>query len=143
MIIRTYIVYDLDRMVEIWFEGSKQAHNFIPEDYWKSNQTAMREEYLPMSQSYVIEVDGVIRGFISLVDNYLAALFVDPNEQGKGYGKILLEYVKDQKESLDLKVYQENTNAIRFYLKNSFNISSESIDENTSTKEYAMTWKKE
>lgn len=143
MIIRTYIENDLDRMVKIWFEGSKQAHNFINEDYWESNKTSMKEEYLPMSQSYVIEEDGVVMGFISMIDNYLAALFVDPNEQGKGYGKILLDYVKDQKESLDLKVYQENKNAIRFYLKNSFNISTESIDENTSAKEYAMTWKKE
>ncbi|NEW04619.1 N-acetyltransferase [Paenibacillus sp. SYP-B3998] len=143
MIIRTYVENDLDRMMEIWLEGSKQAHNFIDEDYWESNQIAMKDVYLPMSQSYVIEVDGVIKGFISMVDNYLAALFVDTNEQGKGYGKILLDHVKDQKETVDLKVYQENKNAIRFYQKNSFSISTESIDENTSAKEYAMTWRKE
>ncbi|WP_409344586.1 N-acetyltransferase [Paenibacillus sp. MBLB4367] len=143
MNIRLYTENDVDKMVEIWFEGSKLAHNFIKEDYWKSNQSAMKEKYFPMSQSHVLEVDGIIVGFISMIDDYLAALFVDPNEQGKGYGKILLNYVKDQKACMSLQVYHENESAIRFYQKNGFIISSESIDENTSAKEYVMTWKKE
>ncbi|WP_442603113.1 N-acetyltransferase [Paenibacillus sp. KN14-4R] len=143
MIIRTKVENDLDRMVEIWFEGSKQAHHFIDEVYWETNQAVMKDVYLPMSQSYVIDRDSEVVGFISLVDNYIAALFVDLSEQGKGYGKILLDYVKDKNEGLHLKVYQENQNAVRFYLKNGFTISSESIDEKTNANEYEMTWKKE
>lgn len=143
MNIRTFTENDLDRMVEIWFEGSKQAHNFIQEEYWKSNQKVMKDVYLPMSQSHVLEVDGVIVGFISMIDDYLAALFVSPHEQGRGYGKILLDYVKDHKGSMNLKVYQENEISIRFYRKNGFIISTESFDENTSTEEYVMTWIKE
>ncbi|WP_235941708.1 N-acetyltransferase [Paenibacillus puerhi] len=142
MNIRLYTENDLDRMIEIWFDGSKLAHNFIQEDYWKSNQTAMKETYLPMSRSHVLEVDGIMVGFISLIDDYLAALFVSPHEQGKGYGKILLDYVKDQKESMSLQVYQENERAIRFYEKNGFIVSDESIDEKTSAKEFVMTWRK-
>lgn len=143
MVLRTYTNNDVDRMVEIWLEGSKQAHDFIDEDYWQSNQTAMKDVYFPMSQSYVIEDNGTVVGFVSIVDHYLAALFVDPNEQGKGFGKILLDHVKEQKDNLELKVYQENKNALGFYLKNNFIISEESIDENTSAKEYVMTWQKE
>lgn len=143
MTFRIYTENDLERIVEIWLEGSKLAHHFIDADYWKSKQIEMKEVYLPMSQSYVIEEEGNLVGFISLVDNYLAALFVDPKEQGIGYGKQLLDNIKEQKESLDLRVYQENKNAVRFYLKNDFNISAESIDEHTSAKEYAMTWRKE
>lgn len=140
MNIRTYTVDDLDSMVEIWFEGSKQAHNFIQEEYWKSNQKVMKEVYFPMSQSHVLEVKGVIVGFISLIDEYIAALFVSPQEQGKGYGKIILDYAKDHKRSMNLKVYQENESAIRFYQKNGFIISTDSFDENTSSEEYVMTW---
>lgn len=140
MNIRLHTENDLDRMIEIWLEGSKLAHNFIQEDYWKSNQTTMKETYLPVSRSHVLEVDGTVVGFISMIDDYLAALFISPNEQGKGYGKILLDYVKDQKESISLQVYQENESAIRFYEKNGFIISNESIDENTSAKEFVMTW---
>lgn len=77
-----------------------------------------------------------------MIDDYLAALFVSPNEQGKGYGKMLLDYVKGQKESISLQVYQENKSAIRFYENNGFIVSDESIDENTSAKEFVMTWTK-
>lgn len=129
--------------MKIWLDGSKQGHDFIDDGYWESNQKAMKDVYFPMSQSYIIEENDSIVGFISVVDNYLAALFVDANEQGKGYGKMLLEQVKDQKEYLELKVYQENKKALGFYLKNGFNILEESLDENTSAKEYIMTWKRE
>ncbi|MBH5316979.1 N-acetyltransferase [Paenibacillus sp. GSMTC-2017] len=142
MIVREYSTNDLDEMVHIWLEASKQAHQFIAEDYWVSNQKAMKEVYFPMSQSFVLVEDDSLIGFISLVDNYLAALFVDPAKQGKGYGKVLLDYTKEQKESLKLKVYQENKSAIGFYIKNKFTIAEESVDENTSAKGYVMVWRK-
>jgi len=142
MNIRLNTENDIDKIVEIWFEGFKLAHNFIQEDYWKLNMAAMKETYLPMSQSYILEVNDIAVGFISMIEDYLAALFISPQEQGKGYGKILLNHVKDLKKSMNLKVYQENESAIRFYQKNGFVITSESIDENTSFKEYVMTWEK-
>ncbi|MCM3081513.1 GNAT family N-acetyltransferase [Brevibacillus invocatus] len=52
-----------------------------------------------------------------MVDNYLAALFIDVTQHNKGYGKQLLEFVKRQNEAIQLKVYQRNTNAIDFYLR--------------------------
>jgi putative acetyltransferase len=143
MITRQSTVQDYDRMVEIWLEGSKLSHAFIDEHYWTSQQSDMKEKYLPMSTSYVLEETGDIRGFISVVGNYLAALFIDPRQQGKGYGEQLLNYIKDQADSLDLKVYQQNDRAVRFYLKNGFVIVEEQIDENTSAKEYVMTWRRE
>lgn len=142
MVVRLFAENDIDSMVEIWLAGSKEAHRFIPSEYWESNRSVMQETYLPMSQSYVLEAEGALAGFISMVDDYLAALFVSPAEQGKGYGKILLNYVKNQKETITLKVYQENDHAVRFYQKNGFVIASEAVDENTSSKEYVMVWNK-
>ncbi|MFB5674227.1 N-acetyltransferase [Paenibacillus terreus] len=143
MITRLSTVQDYGRMVEIWLEGSKLSHDFIDEHYWASQLSDMKEKYLPMSTSYVLEEAGDIKGFISVVGNYLAALFIDPRQQGKGYGEKLLNYVKDQADSLDLKVYQQNDRAVGFYLKNGFAIIEEQIDENTSAKEYVMTWRRE
>jgi putative acetyltransferase len=107
MKIRTYKADELDRLVNIWYEGSLLAHDFIEQNYWKSQQKAMRETYLPMAETYVITEENKVVGFISMVDNYLAALFVDYQYQGKGYGKRLLHFIKEKREQIDLKVYQK------------------------------------
>lgn len=143
MTIRLSAVQDYERMTEIWLECSKISHHFIDEYYWISQQSDMKEKYLPMARSYVLEIDGNIAGFISVVDNYLAALFIDPRQQGKGYGEKLLNYVKEQYDSLTLKVYQKNDRAAGFYLKHGFTFTGELIDENTSAKEYVMSWRRE
>ena len=66
------------------------AHDFIPADYWKKNKNAMASIYLPNSETYLAIVEEKIIGFVAMVDNLLAAIFVDNQIQGKGIGKILL-----------------------------------------------------
>lgn len=60
-----------------------------------------------------------------------------------GIGTSLLNKVKEIKNNLTLNVYKKNTNAISFYKKNEFGITSENIDNNTKEIEYTMTWNKE
>lgn len=75
-------------------------------------------------------------------DNYIEGIFVREAIQSKGIGKELLDYVKEIRSSLYLNVYQKNTRAILFYLRERFEIQSESIDESTNEKEFIMTWSK-
>ncbi|GIP63222.1 hypothetical protein J32TS6_17770 [Virgibacillus pantothenticus] len=140
MKIRKYHPDELDRLVEIWYEGSLYAHDFIMQSYWGSQRKAMKETYLPMAETHVIIVEGKIAGFISMVDNYLAALFVNVDHQGKGYGKKLLQFVKEKRKQIQLKVYLKNEQAIHFYRKNGFKIQAEQLDEPTGEKEYVMEW---
>jgi putative acetyltransferase len=44
----------------------------------------MRDVYLPSAEVYVNEDRGMVNGFIALVDNTVAALFVSPSTQAKG-----------------------------------------------------------
>lgn len=134
---------DVDILTEIWYKGSVQAHDFIEEAYWLSNKTEMRDKYIPMSETYVIYDQEEIAGFVSMVDDYLAALFVDPSRQNKGYGKELIRFVKSKKSKISLKVYKENASAVRFYEKNGFHIMEELLDEQTGHEEYLMEWKAE
>lgn len=131
---------DLDYLVDIWYEASLDAHDFIAPNYWREQQVVMKEKYLPLSETYVISEGNGIVGFVSLVDDYLAALFIDVNVQGEGYGKALLNFVKDQRDFIQLTVYKKNQNAVDFYLKNHFSIKEQSIDQNTSEEEYVMHW---
>lgn len=133
---------EVNKLLKIWYEGSVIAHDFIDKGYWKSQQTEMKEKYLPMSETYVISNEEDIVGFVSMVDNYLAALFIDVKHQGEGYGKELLNFIKRQGDNIELKVYKKNNNAVKFYLGNGFVIKEESLDEQTAEEEFLMVWEK-
>ena len=61
--------------------------------------------------------------------------------QSCGIGKLLLDYIKDKKISLQLNVYQKDARAISFYQREGFIIQCECLDEATGEKEYTMLWK--
>ena len=50
--------------------------------------------------------------------------------------------IKENKDNLTLNVYKKNANAIKFYEKNNFIITSKNIDKDTNEIEYTMTWSK-
>lgn len=133
---------EVDKLIKIWYEGSLIAHDFIDGNYWKSKQKEMKDKYFPMSETYVISNEKEVAGFISMVDNYLAALFIDVKHQGKGYGRNLLDFIKAKRENIQLKVYKKNNKAANFYLKNGFVIMEELLDEQTAEEELLMKWEK-
>ena len=105
---------DITEVVELWYETSIEAHSFIPSDYWESNKEAMAEIYLPNSETYMAVEKNKNLGFIAMADNYLAAIFVKNNMQGCGVGKTLLNYVKEKREVIQLKVYKKNHDSVNF-----------------------------
>lgn len=140
--IRAYKDNDIDTLVDIWYKGSLQAHDFIDPGYWKSQIKEMKEKYIPMSETHIILSQAKIVGFISMVDDYLAALFIDVAYQNNGAGKELLNFEKRQRNLIQLKVYKENFSAVRFYEKNGFIIKDKLTDEQTNKQEYLMEWTK-
>ena len=133
---------DFNELTKIWLQASIKAHHFIPASYWESNTTKMQEIYLPMSEVYIAEDTINIYGFIALVEDTVAALFVSPEHQAKGIGKQLISYAQEMRSRLELNVYQENKNSVKFYLASGFRIINEDLDTATNAKEYVMLWEK-
>ena len=130
---------DINRAADIWLKTNLKAHFFIPEQYWISNYEFVKE-MLPQAEVYVYEDDKMIQGFIGINDEYIEGIFVSDEMQSRGIGKILLDYIKDKKDRLQLKVYQKNVRAMSFYQREGFTIQSEEMDEFTGEKEYVMNW---
>lgn len=130
---------DINRVADIWLKTNLKAHFFIFEQYWISNYEFVKE-MLPQAEVYVYEDDKMIQGFIGINDEYIEGIFVSDEMQSRGIGKILLDYIKDKKDRLQLKVYQKNVRAMSFYQREGFTIQSESMDEFTREKEYVMNW---
>lgn len=131
---------DLENLVRIWLDASIIAHDFIPAHYWEGKVTDMRTVYLPASKVHVYEIGTTIVGFIAMVDDYIAALFVDPIRQGQGVGKKLIDFVKNEHPVLRLGVYAKNTKSIGFYKKQGFMITGTKEEENTGEMETTMQW---
>ena len=130
---------DINRVADIWLKTNLKAHFFIPEQYWISNYEFVKE-MLPQAEVYVYEDDKMIQGFIGVSDEYIEGIFVSDEMQSRGIGKMLLDYIKDKKDRLQLKVYQKNVRAMSFYQREGFTIQSEEMDEFTREKEYVMNW---
>ncbi len=141
--IRKFKEDDLNTVMQIWFDTNIKAHHFISRQYWIDNYE-MVKDILPKKEIYVYEDDNTnqINGFIGLMDNYIAGIFVNKNNQSRGIGKQLLDYVKEIKETLNLSVYQKNIRAISFYQREQFVIQFEHIDNDNNEKEFIMTWSK-
>ncbi|WP_407291442.1 N-acetyltransferase [Stutzerimonas zhaodongensis] len=134
---------DVEPILTIWLTASIRAHHFVDPSFWKSRLDAMRDTYLPASQTWVYEREGSIQGFVSLVDQVLAAIFVLPAVQGSGIGSALIEHAKTQRDYLQLNVYTENTASIAFYRRHGFESLADGYDEHTGHAEMTMAWRRE
>ena len=154
--IRRFKPSDKDPVLKIWLEASIQAHDFIKREYWESKLDDMWDIYLPMSETYVYceeagnepqyqsstsRVEGEdVKGFISLFDDTVAALFVSPASQGKGIGRELLDKAKSVRKNLELHVYKKNRKSFEFYKRCGFKAAGEGVDERTGEEEILMNW---
>lgn len=141
IIIRKAEPNDFNEIIEIWKSENIRVHNFIPIEYWEENYIVVKNA-LPQAEIYVSVYNGKIIAFIGLTDNYIEGIFVKGKYQHKEIGRELLNKIKEIKDSLMLKVYKKNGNAVAFYLKNNFVIIDTAIDASTKETEYSMQWRK-
>lgn len=133
---------DCEAVVDIWLRASLQSHAFMEEGYWESRVEDMKNLYLPLSEVVVDEVapSGKLAGFMAFIGDYLAALFVAPEHQGKGTGTRLLRLAQKMRSELHLCVYARNTRAVAFYRKHGFTIKGERYEEATGQREWLMSF---
>ncbi|QHQ63305.1 N-acetyltransferase [Anaerocolumna sedimenticola] len=139
--IREFKISDLESVMNLWLDTNIQAHDFIPQSYWIGNYDKVKE-MLPDATIYVYENNDMLQGFVGLMGNYIAGIFVEVSCQSMGLGKALLDYIKANHYELTLQVYKKNVRAVTFYLRESFAVTKEQQDENTGETELVMHWTK-
>lgn len=130
---------EINRIMKIWKEATIKAHPFISKEYWLENYDVIKEKYIPIAETYVY-LEEEILGFISIINKeFIGALFVDPNCQGKGIGEKLIKHAKEKYINLTLTVYKENEKAVGFYKKVGFVVKGDQLNEDTNKIEYIMS----
>lgn len=137
--VRDFQAEDLNRIMELWLETNIQAHDFIEKSYWQDHFDEVME-ILPNASVYVYEDNGSIEGFIGLLDNYIAGIFISNDNQSRGIGRQLLHHVKGNHNELSLKVYEKNQRAVKFYLREGFLVTEKQEDRENGEVEYEMVW---
>lgn len=130
---------ELDIISKIWLDANLEAHHFINRDYWINNLDKVKK-MLPDSTIYVYYVENEIIGFVGLYENDIAGIFIKYGYRNKGIGKLFLEKLKNEYNTLKLYVYEKNVSATHFYLKYHFEIKSKNLEEETQAYEYFMEW---
>jgi len=113
--IRTFAEGDLDALLDTWYRASLIAHPFLTEDFLAQERKNIPELYMPHAETWVFDLDGDIVGFISLIENEVAAIFVEPDLQGRGIGRSLMDYVRALRGELEVDVFEANSIGRRFY----------------------------
>lgn len=95
----------------------------------------------------VAKKERVVLGFIHSENGWVNHLYVDLTCQNRGIGKVLLEEVKKQNpQGLNLWVFEENVNAIKFYEREGFELiekrGKEQADNEEGLSDRKYFWKR-
>lgn len=129
--IREYRPRDRPELLTIWYEAVQVAHHFWPADRFERERRQIRDEFLPIAETWVFEEKGRAVGFISMMECEVGGLFVAPGSQRKGIGKALLDHVRRLRDHLELDVFAENPIGRAFYDRYGFEIVEDRQEEAT------------
>lgn len=137
--IETITDADLETIASIWLRSNLKAHTFIDRNYWLKNYQTVKAS-LTTADLYAYYHNEKIIGFLGLIDEYIAGIFVLQEYRSLGIGGQLLARIKEKHSKLLLSVYQKNERAVQFYLKQGFTIQKETTDYETTEEEFLMEW---
>lgn len=134
--IRCAKIEDIARIAEI--EVFNYRLNFYPifkndEFYFNELQvTNQMKKYSNSLESIWVYDDGVVKGFIQVVNQEVKKLFVEPVLQGNSIGAGLLEYAIKELNANCLWALEKNIKAIEFYKRHGFYVTSKKkLEEDT------------
>lgn len=131
MQIRPYKKSDLDAVTSSWEAATRLAHPFMTDEFIAQERINVAEIYMPNSDTWVLEIDGKVEGFIALMGNEVGALFLQPEYHGKGAGKALMDKAQELHGDLEVEVFKENLKGRNFYSRYGFEYLEEKFHEPT------------
>ena len=130
---------DIEEVMNIWLHTNIQAHSFIAKQYWEKQKAEVKKAILK-AEVFVFTQEENVVGFIGMVGEYIAGIFVKEEMQHRAIGTKLLQECKKRYSTLTLSVYEKNQQAIRFYQKEGFYVKEKRIDQQTQQREWVMEW---
>lgn len=106
----------LDELLDVWERSVRDSHHFLAEKDIEFFRPLVRHKYFQAVALYAVRnAAGDIAAFMGISDDMLEMLFVLPEEQGRGYGKRLIEHALGQCRVNKVDVNVDNPKACAFY----------------------------
>ena len=134
MQIRQYKNSDLDSVLASWERATRLAHPFMTDEFIAQERENIARIYLPITDTWVIELDEEVQGFIALMGNEVGAIFLQPEFHGQGAGKALMDKAQELHGDLEVEVFNENSIGRKFYARYGFETLEEKMHEPTGQK---------
>lgn len=131
MQIRQYKNSDLEAVLSSWEAATRLAHPFMTEEFIAQERINVAEKYIPNTDTWVVEIDGEVKGFIALIGNEVGAIFLQPECHGQGAGKALMDKAQELHGDLEVEVFKENSIGCKFYSRYGFEHLEEKFHEPT------------
>jgi len=132
--IRQYQNSDLKNLMASWESANKLAHPFLKDDFVAQVRIDIPTLYIPNADTWVVEVDDKVVGFMALLGNEIGAIFLQPAYHGKRIGKALMDKAQELHGDLEVEVFEENLIGRKFYLSYGFEVVLEKVHEETGNK---------
>ena len=131
MKIRQYEDSDLEAVLSSWETATRLAHPFMTDEFIAQERINVAEVYIPNTDTWVMEIDGNIVGFIALMGNEVGAIFLMPKYHGKGAGKALMDKAQELHGDLEVEVFKDNSIGRAFYSRYGFEHLEDKFHEPT------------
>ncbi|MCW3161445.1 GNAT family N-acetyltransferase [Chryseobacterium oryctis] len=128
---------DYPRIMEIWESAVKATHDFLSDEDFNYFKEIIPRDYLPHLDVFVILENEEAKGFASVSEGNLEMLFIHNDSRGKGYGKKLYQFMKEETNLTKVDVNEQNPQAIGFYEKMGFKKTGRS-EKDGSGKKYPI-----
>ncbi|WP_339184505.1 GNAT family N-acetyltransferase [Oceanobacillus sp. FSL W7-1293] len=112
-------------LIELWEKSVLATHDFLTAE----DREALKKEipaYFPQLDMKMWFEDTTLVGFSGVNASQLEMLFLDPEQIGKGLGSRILNDLIETDGIKAADVNKDNTSALAFYLKNNFQVTGES-----------------
>lgn len=130
-IVRPYNKSDLDDVLLSWERAVKIAHPFLNNEFLELERYNIPNVYLPNTETWVVEREKRVIGFISLIGNEVGAIFVQPEFHGSGAGRALMDKAQELHGDLEVEVFKANLIGCDFYSKYGFELINEKTHQQT------------
>ena len=139
---------DISRLAEIEvFNNRLNYYPIFKDDFYSFSilsVPSLSEYYLKnenLVRNTFVYDDGVVKGFVRIIDSEVTKLFVEPSFQGQAIGEKLLNFAVEQYNVTFLWSLEKNVRAIRFYERHGFHVTGEKKLEEDTT-EYLVKLKR-
>ncbi len=125
--VRKYTPDDLDDVLSVWGSATRLAHPFLTEKFLEEERYNIPNVYLPNAETWILEQDNQVIGFVALIGVEVGALFVDPRYHRSGAGRALMDKARELRNHLEVDVFKDNQIGRPFYARYGFEIDKEYV----------------